>query len=191
VAGLRSQTARDAGELEGPNRHTYKQQRGTPRGGQRTRRTRSLRITETRCLEGGYLGAVMAGEAVTACLSGCFEAADGQWVGGRRRTASGRGCPARRMGPAIGTGTGTGTGGNEDICSGQRLGKRSPGWVVVVGVRSGANTYPVNGQGRRASGSALRRIARGGRREGAWTAGSVRLCWLERRVGGWSCWCWW
>jgi hypothetical protein len=54
------------------------------------------------------------------------------------------------MRPAIGTAAG----GNEDICSGQRLEKRSPG---VVGVGPGAKTYPVKAKALRECGTASRR----------------------------------
>jgi hypothetical protein len=59
------------------------------------------------------------------------------------------GQPTAKMRPAIGTGTG----GNEDICSGQRLGKRSPGWWLW-GSGLALTTYPVNGQELRECGRA-------------------------------------
>ena len=73
------------------------------------------------------------------------------------------------MRPAIGTSTG----GDEDICSGQRLGKRSPGSWAAVGVESGANTYPVKSQGLRECGRASKQASwqRSQRGCGAWAGG--------------------
>jgi hypothetical protein len=61
--------ARGVGEQEGAKK---------PSQSQRTRRTRCSRITASRDLAGGCLGAGMAAGAATRCLSGCFERSAGQ-----------------------------------------------------------------------------------------------------------------
>lgn len=135
--------ARDAGELEGPNSSTYKKKVTIkPRRSQRTRRTRSRRITGTRCLDGGYEGADMAGGAGAWCLLECFDAGDGQWAWQTAADSFWKGSQLRRCARRLGheqatmkifaVGGGWGSARRGGGCGGSGL---------------ALTTYPVNGQG--------------------------------------------
>jgi hypothetical protein len=109
---------------------------------QRARRAQYSRTaTALRDLAGGCVGAAVAAGAATRCLSGCLEGGAGQWGGGRA-TGLLEARWAAKMHPA----TGTRPGRDEDILQCAAAGE-APAGVEVVGVGTGANTYPaVNGQ---------------------------------------------
>jgi hypothetical protein len=85
------------------------------------------------------LGAAMAEGAATRCLPGRSEAADGQWAGGRRPTASGRAGDCHDA-----------PGDWDRHAAGMKIFAAGSGWGSArrgggggCGGRAGANTYPV------------------------------------------------